>query len=93
MKVAAGPCLGKRAGVCPCTLLPRLVKLSFAILLAGLFLAGFSLAGQAARAESSTKLPGKLRTITTEFERNPEALADILSRWLERAEPVEQKAA
>jgi flagellar M-ring protein FliF len=35
----------------------------------------------------------KLRTISAEFERNPEALANILSRWLERAETAEQKVA
>lgn len=59
------------------------MKLSFAILLAGLFLAGFSLAGQAARAESSTKLPGKLRTITTAHEAH-----SLTSEEARRAYPI-----
>jgi flagellar biosynthesis/type III secretory pathway M-ring protein FliF/YscJ len=35
----------------------------------------------------------KLRRISDELERNPEALANILSRWIERSETVGSKAA
>ena len=52
-------------------------------------------AGAQTTAEPSSEPPAtlKLRTLSAELERNPEALANILSRWLERAESAEQKAA
>jgi flagellar M-ring protein FliF len=48
---------------------------------------------QAVVAPQETAEVIKLRTISAAFERNPEALANILSRWLERAESTEQKVA
>jgi flagellar M-ring protein FliF len=46
-----------------------------------------------AAAASAQPQAEKLATISAEFERNPEALANILSLWLERGDKVEQKAA
>jgi flagellar M-ring protein FliF len=44
-------------------------------------------------ARAADAAPTKLQRVADELDRNPEVLAEILSRWIERAETAERKAA
>ena len=48
-------------------------------------------AGVAAAPTEAPVEPGKLRLLSDELERNPEALAKILATWIERRKPATKK--